>query len=253
MEALELGAELLLIDEDTSATNFMIRDVRMQYMVPKEKEPITPFVDKVRLLYRDEGVSSVLVMGGSGDYFDVADVILMLDNYMVRDVTVQAQTIAIDHPTRRFVEGGERFGQITARCPIRRSISARSGQHEVKIDVKGVSKILYGDSEMDLSSVDQLVDVGQTRCVADAVYYGVSNYLKDLESNVTVKELVDRIDKDISKKGLDVLSPFIRGDYARARRFEIGAGANRLRSLKVRQKRVEEDQERAECEEEPTG
>jgi predicted ABC-class ATPase len=73
MEALEAGARVLLIDEDTSATNFMIRDGRMQRLVAKNKEPITPFIDKVKQLHRDGGVSTMLVMGGTGDYFEVED------------------------------------------------------------------------------------------------------------------------------------------------------------------------------------
>ncbi len=244
MESLQMGASVILIDEDTSATNFMIRDVRMQHLVPKDREPITPFIDKIRLMYSDLGVSSILVMGGSGDYFDVADVVLVLDNYKVLDMTVKAQTIAIEHLTRREIEGGERFGDLVSRCAIKRSLSPRSGQHEVKIDVKGKTKILYGESEIDLSAQDQLVDYCQTRAVADAIYYGVSDYLKDLESNLTISELIEKIDGDISERGLDILSPFVRGDYARPRRFEIGAAINRLRSLKVRQLRPEErDQE----------
>ncbi len=71
-EALEVGARVLLLDEDTSATNFMIRDHRMQLLVSKDREPITPFIDKVRQLFDEKGVSTVLVMGGSGDYFSVA-------------------------------------------------------------------------------------------------------------------------------------------------------------------------------------
>jgi len=254
MESLQMGASVILIDEDTSATNFMIRDVRMQHLVPKDREPITPFVDKIRLMYSDLGVSSILVMGGSGDYFDVADVVLVLDNYMVRDMTVRAQTIAIEHRTRREIEGGERFGDLVSRCAIRRSLSPRSGQHEVKIDVKGKTKILYGESEIDLSAQDQLVDYCQTRAAADAIYYGASNYLKDLDSSLTISELIEKIDGDISEKGLDILSPFVRGDYARPRRFEIGAAINRLRSLKVRQLRPEErDQEGAKSEKESVG
>ncbi len=254
MESLQMGASVILIDEDTSATNFMIRDVRMQHLVPKDREPITPFIDKIRLMYSDLGVSSILVMGGSGDYFDVADVVLVLDNYKVLDMTVKAQTIAIEHLTRREIEGGERFGDLVSRCAIKRSLSPRSGQNEVKIDVKGKTKILYGESEIDLSGQDQLVDYCQTRAVADAIYYGVSDYLKDLESNLTVSELIEKIDGDISERGLDILSPFVRGDYARPRRFEIGAAINRLRSLKVRQLRPEErDQEGTISEKESVG
>ncbi|HUT02960.1 MAG TPA: ABC-ATPase domain-containing protein [bacterium] len=254
IEALQLGAKVLLIDEDTSATNFMIRDVRMQQLVPKDREPITPFVDKIRQMYSDLGVSSILVMGGSGDYFDVADVVLVLDKYLVKDMTVKAQSIAIEHRTRREIESGEHFGELTKRCPLKRSLSAGSGRNEVKIDIKGKGKILYGESESDISAQDQLVDYCQTRAIGDAIYYGVSEYLKDLDSSMAMPDLVERIDRDISERGLDILCPFARGDYARPRRFEIGAAINRLRCLKVRQLRAEEEgQEGARCEKEPVG
>ena len=87
MEALEMGARVLLIDEDTSATNFMIRDRRMQELVQKAHEPITPFIDKVRQLYQDQRVSTILVMGGSGDYFEAADTVIWMNNYRPFAVT----------------------------------------------------------------------------------------------------------------------------------------------------------------------
>ena len=87
IEALEAGTKLLLIDEDTSATNFMIRDSRMQKLVAKDKEPITPFIDRVSLLYDEYKVSTILVVGGSGDYFDVADLVIMMDEYVPIDVS----------------------------------------------------------------------------------------------------------------------------------------------------------------------
>ncbi|MDU7696097.1 MAG: ABC-ATPase domain-containing protein, partial [Staphylococcus sp.] len=94
MEALESQASLLLIDEDTSATNFMIRDGRMQRLIAPEKEPITPFSNKVKALYDDHNVSTILIVGGSGDYFDVADQVLMMDEYVLKDVTQHAKDIA---------------------------------------------------------------------------------------------------------------------------------------------------------------
>src|SRR5699024_11967085 len=87
VEALETGSRLMLIDEDTSATNFMIRDARMQKLIAPDKEPITPFSEKVKTLYDDKKVSTILIVVGSGDYVDVADRILMMDEYRLRDVT----------------------------------------------------------------------------------------------------------------------------------------------------------------------
>ena len=117
IEALEAGSSLLLIDEDTSATNFMIRDERMQQLITKDKEPITPFVDKVGKLFIDHGVSTILVMGGSGDYFDVADTVIAMDTYLPQDVSDRAKEISERHRASRKDEGGARFGAVTKRTP----------------------------------------------------------------------------------------------------------------------------------------
>jgi predicted ABC-class ATPase len=100
-EALEVGAECLLIDEDTSATNFMIRDARMQALIADEHEPITPFIDRARPLAGERGVSTVLVVGGAGDYFDVADTVIAMRNYLPSDVTDEARRIAERFPSER--------------------------------------------------------------------------------------------------------------------------------------------------------
>ncbi|HSM61283.1 MAG TPA: ABC-ATPase domain-containing protein, partial [Longimicrobiales bacterium] len=109
VEALEAGTGLLLVDEDTSATNFMIRDRRMQELVPKEGEPITPFVDRVRDL-AEPGVSTVLVVGGSGDYLDVADTVIRMRDYLPSEVTERAREVAAAHPTGRARERGAPLG-----------------------------------------------------------------------------------------------------------------------------------------------
>lgn len=101
IEAMEAESKLLLIDEDTSATNFMVRDARMQELVSKTKEPITPFIDQVKQLYTNFGISTILVMGGCGDYFDVADCVIHMDSYIPYDVTQKAQNIIHLLPTNR--------------------------------------------------------------------------------------------------------------------------------------------------------
>ncbi|MFD1102883.1 P-loop domain-containing protein, partial [Schaalia naturae] len=101
VEAVELGAPLLLLDEDTSATNLLIRDARMRSLVRAEKEPITPLVDRVGSLAREGRVSTIMVMGGSGDYLDVADRVLMLDTYRCLDVTPRAHEVVAAMPRSR--------------------------------------------------------------------------------------------------------------------------------------------------------
>lgn len=231
MEALEMGAKLLLIDEDTSATNFMIRDVRMQQLVAKEKEPITPFVDKVRQLYEELGVSSILVVGGSGDYFDVADTVIMMDEFRPREVTARAKEIARQYPSRRRPEGGGSFGTVRARIPLPESFNpVRRGK--TKVEAKGLNTIRFGEESILLQHVEQLVDPSQTRAIAAAILYLAQKYAGKL----VLREAIARVMDDIDRYGLEVLSPRRDGppgDYARLRPFELAAAINRLRSLKV--------------------
>lgn len=233
LEALEIGAEVLLVDEDTSATNFMIRDQRMQALVAKEKEPITPFVDKVRALYQDLDVSTILVMGGSGDYFDVADTVIMMDTFQPRCVTKQAKAIAQKQASRRTDEGGPSFGVVTSRKPLASSFDPRRGKRGVKIDAKGLATILFGRTTIDLTCLEQLVDVSQTRAVGLLIhYYGE----RHLDQTVDLCEGLQRVFRDLDEKGLDVLAPHKVGNLALPRIFEAAGAINRMRTLRVLQR-----------------
>ncbi|MCP4136438.1 MAG: ABC-ATPase domain-containing protein [bacterium] len=229
IEALEAGAEVLLIDEDTSATNFMIRDHRMQELVSKDKEPITPFIDKVRLLYNDRNISTILVIGGSGDYFDIADSIICMVEYKPLVVTDQARAIAEKYRAERSAEGGDRFGDIIERAPLASSFDASKGKRDVKISPKGLHSIMFGSSTIDLGAIEQLVDTSQTKAIGDALYYA-TRYMDGVRS---LKEILDLVSNDITLNGLDVLSPWPVGDYAAFRKLELAAALNRLRTLKV--------------------
>jgi predicted ABC-class ATPase len=231
IEALETGATLLLIDEDTSATNFMIRDQRMQELVAKEREPITPFLDKVRQLHGNLGISTILVLGGSGDYFDVADRVLCMVDYEPLDMTERARAIAAKHTSGRRLEGGERFGALTPRTPLAGSLDPSRGKREVKISAKGLASIVFGRHTIDLGAVEQLVDPAQTATVGDAIHYAT----RYMDGNRSMREVVAAVTADIESRGLDVLNSFPVGDYAAFRSMELSAAINRLRTLKVRQ------------------
>jgi len=231
MEALEAGAKLLLVDEDTAATNFMIRDRRMQQLIAKEKEPITPFIDKVRQLYTDYTVSTILVMGGSGDYFDVADTVIAMENFQPHDVTEKAKAIAFANRTERIPEGGKGFGEITARIPLAESIDPSRGHTEVKLKVRDVDEVVFGTEEIDLGAVEQIVERGQLRAIAEAIVYAKRQYINE---RYTLPEILNRVMADIESQGLDVLSNMPEGDLVLFRRFELAAALNRLRTLKVR-------------------
>ncbi|MGL5871487.1 MAG: ABC-ATPase domain-containing protein [Xenococcaceae cyanobacterium] len=230
IEALEAGAKLLLVDEDTAATNFMIRDRRMQQLIAKEKEPITPFIDKIQHLYADYGVSTVLVMGGSGDYFDVADTVIAMENFQPQDVTQKAKAIAKEYQTERNAEGGKDFGNVTARIPLAESIDPSRGRRAVKLKVRDVDEVGFGTEEIDLAAVEQIADPAQLRAIAMAIVYAKENYI---DGKITIPEILDRVIADVKESGLDVISEFIQGDLALFRRFELAAALNRLRTLQI--------------------
>ncbi len=230
VEALEAGSRVLLVDEDTSATNFMIRDHRMQELIAKDKEPITPFVDKVRQLWEERGVSTVLVMGGSGDYFDVADTVIAMDAFRPRDVTRQAKAIAERYRAERRPEGGPAFGAVTPRRPLGGSLDPRRGRREESVRSRGVKTVLFGTEEIDVSAVEQIVHPGQLRAVGAALL----RVRALADGRRTLAEILDRIEEEVRQGGLDALTDRPVGDLAGFRRFELAAALNRLRTLRVR-------------------
>jgi predicted ABC-class ATPase len=239
VEAIEVGARVLLLDEDTSATNFMVRDARMQALVHKEHEPITPFLDRVREIYDLLEVSSVLVMGGSGDYFDVADTVIMLRDYLPHEVTKEAREVAQTYPTRRRVETPEPLSHITPRVPLAKSFDPSRGRRAVKIDAKSRDLLLFGSDPIDLRHVEQLVDLSQTRAIGHAIYLAVERFM---DGKATLRDVVAALEQFFDQHGLDALDPFYReerhpGNFARPRRYEVVAAINRLRTVQMRQQK----------------
>ncbi len=229
MEYLEVGAQTLLIDEDTSATNFMIRDHRMQELIAKDKEPITPFVDKIRQLYTDLDVSTVVVMGGSGDYFEHADTVIAMEDFKPHDVTGRAKEIADTYRAERTAEGGDAFGTVASRTPRAESINPAKGKKSVNVKTRGKRHIQFGSEDIDLAGVEQLVDSSQTRAIAQGLVY----IKKILENGSTLTHALDQVEAEVVEHGYDVLMPGRPGDLAEFRRFELAAALNRLRSLEM--------------------
>jgi predicted ABC-class ATPase len=237
VEALEAGASGLLLDEDTSATNFMVRDARMQALIQKEYEPITPFVERVRELHETLAVSTVLVMGGCGDYFDTSDTVIAMRDFLPLDVTEEARTIAANASSSRQKEAVNPLREIARRIPMRGSIDASRGRKPVSIRVRSLDRIEFGREKIDLRGVEQIVDTSQTRAIASAIYFASARLI---DGDRTLREVLDALDEIFDNRGLDELDPFYRvghhpGNYARPRRFEIAAAINRLRSLRMRQ------------------
>jgi predicted ABC-class ATPase len=237
MEALEAGTRALLIDEDSSATNFMIRDHRMQELVPKEQEPITPFIDKVRQLYKDHGVSTILVIGGSGDYFDVADHTICMLDYLPQDLSARAREIAEKYRAERTPEGGEHFGNVTQRIPLGHSFDPSRGSRQIKITAKTRDSIYFGNSVIELGAVEQLVDIAQTRAIGEALYHAS----KLMDGTRCLREVTGIIMERVRENGAGDLSTWPVGNLAMFREQELAAAINRLRTLEVRKLKGRKD------------
>lgn len=230
IEALEVGATCLLLDEDSSATNLLIRDARMQALVPADLEPITPLIDQARNLFEDQGVSTILVLGGSGDYFDVASTVIALHAYVPEEVTARAREIAAELPTQRR-PSSRRWAPISPRVPLARSLDPRRGRRDVHIKVLARDRVQYGPEEADLRAVEQLVERAQSRAVAEAVAWAWSHAFDDRR---TLPEALRFVMDAIREHGLDAVHPEPIGELAAFRIFELAAFLNRIRSLRVR-------------------
>lgn len=190
-------------------------------LVAKEKEPITPFIHKIRSLYEDKGVSSVLVIGGSGDYFDVADCVIMMDSYQCLDVTARAKKIASAATESSHVASSSLpFGSIFARCPVG---DAYKPNNKVAVRAKGV--VSYGDIDLDVAGLEQIVSLSQTCAISMAL-----QRVADIANGGMMADVLAQINTMIDRDGLESLAPgHFHGGLARPRLYEIAGAVNRLR------------------------
>jgi predicted ABC-class ATPase len=170
-------------------------------------------------------------MGGSGDYFEVADTVIWMNNYRPFRVTEEARAIAEKFPVHRLAEGGEGFGEITARQPKPESFNPGFGPKDVRVEAKGLSTLIYGEQVIDLSFQEQLVETGQTRAVGRAMHLYASRYL---DQSATLNEGLEKALAEIEENGLDILMPYKVGNLTKPRLFELAGAINRLRSLQIK-------------------
>ena len=227
VESMEAGAKTLLIDEDTSATNFMIRDALMQRVVLRDQEPIIPFIDRVRELYEKQGVSTVLVAGSSGAYFYVADRIVQMDRYEPVDITKRAKEEAAAWGSNEAagVESGK-AADFTGRrilLPVKAFREPR-----VKIKTMGTDAVLIDHDSIDLRLVEQLVDQEQLSALGQLLKYA---HLHFVDGKRSLAEVVDLLEKVMDQKGLEAVGAKA---MARPRRQEIFAVFNRFRGQNVK-------------------
>lgn len=229
IEAISAGSKTLLIDEDTSATNFLIRDRRMQSLVPKSSEPITPLLQRIRQLQAQQGVSIVIVMGGSGDYFSVADRVIMMDSYLPRDRTQLAQELA-DQVAEAELEYPDTFQQ-TPRIALPGCLSSLGKTGKPRIKAFGTRLLQYGEEEVSLQSLEQLVDTAQLLSIGYLIDHFQQN---DAAQEYDLVSALRHEIEQLEQRGFDLITPYPMGKLALPRLQELVGVVNRMRLLKLR-------------------
>ena len=229
VEAMEAGTSLMLIDEDTSATNFMIRDELMQLVIRRDMEPITPLIDRIRELYEQYGISSVIVAGSSGAYFHAADSIIQMDRYVPRDITAYAKKEAERFPV--LIEPREAAKKPAFERKIRPS---REFKDNDRIKMKTMAKdgVMINKEMIDLRYVEQLADSEQLTSLGYCVSYAQKRIF---DGRRTLCQAVDELEAVMNEQGLSAIceSRSSIASMARPRRQEIFACFDRYRSLKA--------------------
>ena len=227
-EAVEAGASALLIDEDTAATNFLIRDRRMQALIPKSREPITPLIDRVKSLHADHGVSTILVVGGSGDYFDVADTVIGMDAYRPVDLTEAARDVAARYDAKRAQEAPGPAALRVGRAVDPASM-ANEKRGRARTRAKGVSHIEWGAETIDVSRLPALLLPAQTQALLFALLR-----VRDLceADRQPLVQVLRRLSDELDEQGLSGVDPG-EAVLARVRIQEVAAALSRLRSLRT--------------------
>lgn len=231
IEALEAGTRTLLIDEDTAAANFMVRDARMRRLVASDDEPITPFLDRVRQLFTDRGVSSVLVVGGAGDYLDVADTVIQLKAYVPLDVTAAARAVAAALPLgagQPCAPGPWPTNRPRVFDPA--SLDPRGHRGTPRARARDTRAIELGTDQIDVSLLAQLADGSQCHFIGDVLLACAAGLIDGRRS---VDEVLNLIDTRVTADGIGVFAHDGHGDRAFARRYEIAAVLNRIRGLRL--------------------
>ncbi len=230
VEAIEVGARALILDESDSAPGFLAQDSRLASLGHQANSRVRPLAALARSLADELGVS--LVIGGSamaGEFVGVADTVLLIENQRVRNVTGEVKKLGLSAPVAR---GGAGVSKLAAasRWVVPSSIDASAGLVDARIEAPSTHLLRFGGYTIDLSGIVQLADVHQTATIGLILQYARMRYM---EEGRPVREILDLMDRDMSTEGIEILSRDLRGDLARPRRYEIAAALNRLASLRI--------------------
>lgn len=233
VEGMEAGSRVFLLDEDTSATNFMVRDTFMQEVISREKEPITPFLERAEDLYKKAGISTILVAGSSGAFFHIADTIIQMDSYHPVDISEKVRALCGKYPLNPVKAPEFRFPEshriLQKQTPAVRSHGRNAGRPEqLKIKVHGKDGFLIGKQDVDLRYIEQLIDAEQTAALGLLLKYTIE---KLADGTRMIDDIVKYLADQLKHKGLSFLSEgsYIPCGYAMPRIQEIYSCFNRYR------------------------
>ncbi|MCI8771402.1 MAG: ABC-ATPase domain-containing protein [Lachnospiraceae bacterium] len=219
VEAVWAGSHLLLIDEDTSATNFMIRDELMEQVIAAKKEPIVPFIKRVGQLYQEKGISTILVVGSCGAFFHVADKVIQMDRYLPKEITEEAKEAAKAFPLAMESETGKMDFLDN------RSVYLPKAEERSKIKVMGTDGFSFGKKQVDLRYLEQITDSEQMLAIAKALEYLSRRYGG---KKIKLSELVDDVESLLRQEGISGLCEGnVIPNMAMPRRMEIAGCINR--------------------------
>lgn len=239
IEGMESGSRLFLLDEDTSATNFMVRDAFMQRVVSMDHEPITPFLARARELYEKAGISTILVAGSSGAFFHIADTVIQMDQYVPLDITKKAKDLCKEFPiseekprpfvlpqSHRIMEKDK--NGATKRRDYRSGAIKKDAPERLKVKTMGVEGFSIGKQNVNLHALEQLVDSEQTAALGQLLKYAVENLI---DGKRTIAEIADDLEDKLAREGMQftVGHGTLCGGYAIPRKQEIYACFNRYR------------------------
>lgn len=244
VESMEAGSHLFLLDEDTSATNFMVRDAFMQQVIQREKEPITPFLERAEDLYKKAGISTILVAGSSGAFFHITDTIIQMDNYVPKDITASVKKLCSQYPLpavsvtdfqlphshRIMSRPAESSKRLIHNSRGNHSDSGAAKPERLKTRISGTDGFSLGRQEIDLRYTEQLIDAEQTAALGLLLKYAVEHLA---DGRRTLPEIVQFLWKNLSLHGLSFFTENqkISCGYATPRIQEIYACLNRYRGL----------------------
>ena len=227
VESIEAGAKTFLIDEDTSATNFMVRDELMQQVIHRDMEPITPFIERVRDLYGEFGISTILVAGSSGAYFQVADIIIQMDRYVPREITAIAKNAAQNYPKLQLPEEEPVMPSFDRKIQVNQGLRKRG---RIKLKTLGRDGVMLNHETIDLRYVEQLMDVEQLTSLGYIVKYLEENVF---DGEKTLGYIIEELYKKLVRQGIGIVSEggYLPGNMAMPRKQEVYACQNRYRHL----------------------